>query len=284
MSRAQDFDEPQADQETKYDKRKLPKSMNRGPWRYVHNSLGWEVAFIEADDADRGDPDNWELLPVLSRIEGIGGANGVTYDRETDRWNFQAAASAHAQLGNLVLEPNDTRLGKYKNYASKFYDTQNGKRYVEPGEKFTLMPNGQVFPRSDMGAYQDFLRFLKKNGLIEPMEASVFNAMVNTIKFRIGQLQRHGDKRQHSIKKAEQDLVILRACWKRECAKHAGQAVEFEEPQIHMELEEDDGTPAASTPSRVTQVDQPSTLADDEPEGNVTAAARPGKPQPKRSR
>lgn len=250
------FTEPEQDRVLQKDKALLPARFAKAPWVYLHSPQGWEVVHLGKDAEN---VDEWEWLPLLQRIEGKDGVGGVMFDTRTRKFNFAGAIASHQQAGNgTAIQPDDRRLGKWVNYNSRFYPCEQGKKcYVEPGEQFTKLTNGQVMIRPNREEHVLFLRHLVESGLVEPMQAEVFEQKVATVEGRIPSLRRL-QNRQASVYEAEALLRRMRAAWGRLSAKAVPVPVEAE-----VELD----TPAA------------------EPEPAPAPAAAPGSPalpQPKR--
>lgn len=218
------FDKPELDNIAKAEKPMLPANLARPPWVYLHNAMGWECVCTGDDPAN---PEHYEWLPILQRIEGEDGVGGVSYSKESGRFNFSAAIAGHASLKarSYAIHPDDRRLGRWVNYNARFYPCHGGKkRYVEPGEGLTILSNGSVIPKPDAKEFQAFLVHLKTAGLVEPMQVEIFELAVKRIEDRLPRLRR-ADR---PTKDSEIALARMRAAWSRESAKALSSAVDAE--------------------------------------------------------
>jgi hypothetical protein len=228
MSATERFDEPEIDNLARDEVSLLPKNWTRPPWVYLHGALGWEC-ICTGDNPE--DPKHYEWLPLLGRSEGIDGAGGVSYNKQTQRYNFAGALAGHATFGTRGIEPSDGRLGEFRNYNARFYRCiGGGKRYVEPGERLTKLSNGSVNSRPDHAKTRKFLRLLKANGLVEPMQVEVFEAFVKTIENRVVNLKRLA--RPGPLADALHKLACYRAAWAKEV-----DASKADELEVEMEAE-----------------------------------------------
>lgn len=232
------FDEPLIDNLQRSDRKLLPSDQRRPPWTYIHAATQWECV------CTGGDPKNaehWEWLPILGRIEGVEGANGVSYDKQTKRFNFSAAVTGHQSRGATAIQAEDSRLGKWTRYNARFFPTDGGgKRYVEPGERPTLLSNGTVVTRVDAAEMLAFRRHLKSSGLVEPMQAEVYDLIFTPqIDQRISRAQK-GNKA-HALAEAQHTKACQAAAW----SKESGRASEIEiEAAIEDGPEEIEAAPA----------------------------------------
>lgn len=208
------FAQPKRDKEIQVDQELLPAYMKRGPAIYLHTDTGWDCLCVDVEN------DEWEWLPLLQRIEAVDGVGGVTYNKQTKRFNFTGAIQGHASLKtrSAPILPSDPRLGQWRNYDRNFFDCENdGKRYVDPGEQYERLPNGDVMTSSDAKEWQAFLRNLKTAEIVPPMPAVVFRAMRNRVQHRLDQHRRN--EKDRSAEQAQKELARMDKAWARETAK-----------------------------------------------------------------
>ena len=229
MDRTERFENPDQDRFVQQDKKVLPANMWRPPWVYIHNAQQWECVCTGSNpDDDRLDPAKYEWIPLLGRIEGSPGDGGVTLNPQSRRINFSGALAGHATLGQYGIQPEDSRLGKYRNYNANFYPCENvGKRYCEPGERLTKLSNGTVLTSRDDKVWFGFLRHLETAGLVEPMAVDVYNVMVAKVRSRIKSLKKL-KSREALREEAEFALKCMESAWKRRSAAATIEPVEME--------------------------------------------------------
>lgn len=230
------FDTPKQDEVSRLDASLLPKTETRPPWVYIHNPLGWEVVCTGGDPSlplseREKNPDNWEFLPMLGRIEGEDGANGVKYDKRSDTYSFALAIQVHAARGTVAILPTDRRLGRWHRYNSRYFPCEGGgKHYCEPGERLAKLPNGMVISRPNADEFNAFRRHLKEAGLVEPMQAEVYE---NSIRVRSQQRLRRAENAKNPDRARDKALMLQareEAAWAKETAAAMGGAMLLDEP------------------------------------------------------
>lgn len=249
MQATERFDNPEQDDFTRQDRAALPRTWARGPWIYLHGSMGWECVCTGPNPDDL---DSWEWIPILGRIEGIDGANGVTFDEKRRVFQFAAAINGHASRRNgaqFAIEPSDSRLGKWRHYNTFHIRCEGGrKRYVEPGERLSRLPNGAVVNRPNLAEYTAFRQHLKAAGLVSPMEAEVYEAHIVPLSAaRLARAQKDGN----ADKIAAAKLTIAReaAAWAREMSQRIEEAGSNElEVEVSRDPVADTGEADAATP------------------------------------
>lgn len=119
------------------------------------------------------------FLPTLKKLTAKPGCNGVSDSGDMTR----TIAGIHAK-GGTVLDPNDTRLGRFQGYV-QFYPTTDGRRwYVDFCQEATILPSGEIIwtnstdPETGLSSWDSFRAFVRDSGIIPGLIKEVYLAIV----------------------------------------------------------------------------------------------------------
>ena len=137
----------------------LPAKYANHPFMYVAYTNGWEW-----DEADK------RMLPCLSEIRITPGVNGVGDDLSPHR-----AIGSSVQKGGTIIRPNDTRLGEWQNFITRYKCGAGrpvkfvGWHYCFRSAGFEILPNREAAPIDGSAEFRDFRAHLVECGIISPI-------------------------------------------------------------------------------------------------------------------
>lgn len=175
-------------------------------------------------------PMSWEWLrgegffPCLGEITAHPGVNG-TGEKGSDGWNgnINAPAAGIASKGGLVIRPDDSRLGQFRNYIRKFpVRGTNGKgaHYCYSFVEYAVLPNGRARAIVDDKAWNAFRSHLVSSGIVPPMPAEAFADLIDRKEKALERLKRKAAGSDHwngTIQQAEADIQQMKADWDALC-------------------------------------------------------------------
>ena len=173
------------------DANRLPIKEN-SPFTLVHYAGAWEW------DDDVGD-----FLPCLSEIAHRPAVNGVGDDGRATR----ALGGAVAKGGTLI-QPDDGRLGRWRNYIIRYATTNGRWHYCFTGTKFAILPGGQARPIDGSADYRAFRRHLIQAHVLAPIDAISYGQIIDATERRIDRISRRMHARPSELDSATRDALI----------------------------------------------------------------------------
>lgn len=196
----------------------LPASMANYPFRYVHYPHGWEWTLEHG------------FLPTLCSLVHRPGVNGVGTNG-TGRNAKIVPDKAHAAAtrnGGRIVEPNDPRLGEYRDYLT-FFPTENGGRhFCFMASEATVLSNGMLRMHDCSAEWDAFRAHVRDSGIIEPMEEVVYNDLMELERGRLDRITRrvHDGRAQVGADKAQRERMdAMQKAWAAYAEKHSGRVV-----------------------------------------------------------
>lgn len=181
---------------------RLPIKDN-APFTLVHYPGAWEW-----------DDTLLDFLPCLSEVSHRPGVNGIGDDGKPTR-----ALGGAVGKGGTLIPPGDARLGKWRNYVTR-YATTNGKYYYcFAGTTFAILPGGQARPVDGSTNYRAFRQHLVKSGILAPIDPISYNALEDATARRIARISNRMQGRHTELEEATRDALVaqlkrMREWWK----------------------------------------------------------------------
>jgi len=136
-------------------------------FRFKHHPMSWGYS------EEKG------FYPILKRLFIYPGINNITYNARKQRQNYPMMIQGQIQDGFVVIEPNDIRLGQYKNYLRRWEMADGNICYTDIFVTPEVLGNLVDWDRNQE-AYDDFLNTLITSGIIQPISKIAIKKLIAT--------------------------------------------------------------------------------------------------------
>lgn len=147
----------------------LPASLRNDPFNFVHYPSSWAWSAL------------YGFVPKLCEITHKAGANGVAekvVGGKVVGVDVNLAWAGSMQKGGLILNPSDPRLGKWMGFLKKTPCDGGGFRYSFVGAGYVRLANNTVNISEVGEPYQEFLAYLRDNGLVHPIDEQAVRLLI----------------------------------------------------------------------------------------------------------